>query len=332
MKVAELRKLLAAYSADQLRLLVVELYKALPKKAKQDVDLDELLRNPAAGTARKSGRRKPKTVDLGALRREIEEFLRQASAGLYVIPNRVVPKRERPKWRFQVMRFLKELPAAATAAEDVPVAAHLLEELYSLLCRGCGEYLFTTVDPFRSVRTPQSEFLDRVLTLRQAHESPRDFVRRGLTLATESELDRETLHSDLMLALLAHLRTPALREIAIDECERRLDDVARQEQPEAEDRAGRGYPRERYRSRRLRNNLAEMGFRCHLALADPEAAIAFFQRHWTRRDGPEVRLYVLLHLLAEHDLPQLWAREYDRAVAAGVRPREALQRQRLEHG
>lgn len=328
MKVSELRKIVAGQSADDLRALVVELFKLLPKKLKQDEHLDRILRHPATIREVPAKKKAAPRPDLGDLEFDVESFVADARDQYYVAPNRVIPKRERPKWRFKVMRFFKDLVAVAEDPEDLPEAARLLEDLYHLLCKACGEYLFNTEDPFRSIGVAQDDFLDRVLTLRQASEPPADFVRRGLTLALDSQLDRETLHATLMEVLLEHLKTPALREMALAECTARLTALGGRPAARGDRRAGGMGWRSDYEWRERNRNLAEMGFRCHLALGEPEEAIEYFQRFSRWADTPEIQLYVLLGLLAEAGQRKLWVREYDRAVAAGVKPRDELQRRR----
>jgi len=43
--------------------------------------------------------------DIEALAFETEQFVSNAYSQYYYIPNSVVPKRERPQWRFTVLRF-----------------------------------------------------------------------------------------------------------------------------------------------------------------------------------------------------------------------------------
>lgn len=328
MKVNELRKVVAGHSADDLRALVVELYKALPKQHKEDEDLQRMLRRPGEIQEIRKTRRAPRRPDMGALLYDVESFLSDARKELYIAPNRIIPKRQRSKWRFQVKRFIKDLLAAAEDPEDLTDAARLLEELYGLLCTASAVWLFPSEDPFRSVGIPQPDFLDHVLTLRQASEPPGDFVRRGLTLALEHELDRDTLRSNLTVVLLRHLKTPALRELALEECTARLTALG----PTPSRRTGRGGVGTSWRSdyewRDRNRGLSEMGFRCHLALGEPEEAIEYFRRHWRWSDNAEVHLFCLLDLLDEAGLEDLWIREYDRAVTAGVKPRDQLKRRR----
>ena len=59
-----------------------------------------------------------------------EAFLSNADAGNYFEPNRVIPTKERSKWRFAVMRFLKQLEAVPADSEYAEAAAKLYLEMY----------------------------------------------------------------------------------------------------------------------------------------------------------------------------------------------------------
>lgn len=107
-KLPEFRKQIETYSIEELRYLTAELYKAIPKKIKEEKDIDPLVLSVPEhfkenGTGKASSPSKVKKApDLGALESEIELFLENAYAQNYFAPNRFVPKHERPKWRFKV--------------------------------------------------------------------------------------------------------------------------------------------------------------------------------------------------------------------------------------
>lgn len=113
MKLPEFRKQIETYSIEELRYLTAELYKAIPKKIKEEKDIDPLVLSVPEhfkenGTGKASSPSKVKKApDLGALESEIELFLENAYAQNYFAPNRFVPKHERPKWRFKVKTILK---------------------------------------------------------------------------------------------------------------------------------------------------------------------------------------------------------------------------------
>jgi hypothetical protein len=134
MKVAELKKTIGGYRTEQLRRLLIEMYKAMPKRVKEDHDIDDLICNPAS----KGNKRKSDVVpDIEALVFEMEQFLRNAYAEHYYIPNSIVPKRERPQWRFIALRLFKQINHVATVEGNVAKAAELLQKLYVMLCYSC---------------------------------------------------------------------------------------------------------------------------------------------------------------------------------------------------
>ncbi len=330
MKVAELRALLDRYGADQLRLLVVETYKLLPRRVREDSAIDDLVRDPRPRPRAARENRAAPPPDIETLADEVGAFLEFANRQYYIAPNRLVPKSERPKWRFLVKRFVRQLTEAAGDEDALPQAADLLGRLYRLLCLACGQWVFNTDDPFRSVGIEQADLLGQVLALDRARLPPGEFVPHALELVVESELDRSTLSTGLIEALGEQLPTPALRELAIAACTRRIAEIdrehaaARRQRRGGKDRAP-AFGREvsDYRVRSRINRLAETGFRCHLALGDPDSAVRYFARHW-RENDPEVKLYVLLSHLLQLRLKERWLAAYDEAVAKGVQPRKSV--------
>ncbi len=160
MKVAELKEKIEPYKAAQLRRLVVEMYKAMPKALKEGHGIDELIGNPMSGRKKQNAEVPP---DIGFLSWEGEQFVDDAYNQYYFAPNSVVPKRERPKWRFIALRLFKQLNKAAADPENAAEAAGLLEKLYGMLCYSCDYVLFSAYDPFQSVGIAQSEFLQAAL-------------------------------------------------------------------------------------------------------------------------------------------------------------------------
>ena len=330
MKVAALRALLDRYDADQLRLLVVETYKLLPKRVREDSAIDDLVRDPRPRprAARKARAEPPPDIEL--LADEIGDFLEFANLHYYIAPNRFVPKSERPKWRFLVKRFVRQLTEVAGDEEALPQAADLLGRLYRLLCLACGQWVFNTDDPFRSVGIEQTALLGQVLALDRARLPPGEFVPHALELVVESELDRSTLSTGLIEALVEQLPTPALRELAIAACTRRIAEIDREHAAARGERRGGkgrapafGHENSDYSVRSRVNRLAETGFRCHVALGNPESAVRYFERHCREKD-PEVKLYVLLSRLLQLRLKERWLAAYEEAVEKGVRPRKSV--------
>jgi hypothetical protein len=332
MKITDLRALLKGYSAEQLRLLAVETYKLLPKRVREDSAIDDLMRDPRPRPRSTGKKRTEPPPDIEELAEEIGEFLAFAGRQYYIAPNRFVPKKERPKWRFLVKRFVRQLTEAAGDEDALPQAADLLARLYQLLCLASGQWVFNTDDPFRSVGIEQADFLRQVLTLARARLPPDDYVPHALELVTESELDRSTVSTELISVLVEQLPTPALKEMAIAAATRKIAETDREQaaaRREARTRKRKaptfGSRSSDYSARERINRLAETGFRCHLALGETDAAIRYFERH-LREPDPEVKLYVLLSRLHELRLKKQWLAAYEEAVKKGVRPREGVRK------
>jgi hypothetical protein len=151
MKVAELKQHLEKHSQEQLRFIIKELYKAIPKQHKEDRQIDALIEDPQ-GFLSPGKTKKTLPPDFDSLKWEIETFIDHVQKDYYFAPNRVVPKKQRSQWRFLVKRFHKDLILVANQNEtDLPAAAKLLEKLYNLLCHGCGYYIFKTDDPLLTI-------------------------------------------------------------------------------------------------------------------------------------------------------------------------------------
>jgi len=98
MKVGELREKLAKLKKEELIKLAAEFYKLIPKSKKEDYDLDGLINNPQ----QKKKTNSKASVSLETLQQTINKFIADAKEQYYLMPNRVVPKKERSTWRFKV--------------------------------------------------------------------------------------------------------------------------------------------------------------------------------------------------------------------------------------
>jgi hypothetical protein len=332
MRVDELRKIVAGYDQEVARRLVVEVYKMIPKKERDDAGLDELIRRfPEAGKIT----RKPKAsadliTDFAELEGVTEELVENAALGYYLSPNRIVPKTARSRWRFAVRKPLKSL--IAVKGENSEEAALLLVELYRMLSHACGYYIFHTEAPFSAVGFTQPELLEIVLGKLFANGPTREAVRLAVYIILESHVDRETLHQQLQYPLLCQLKTSDTRLLALEECEFFMthfkDPLSR---PYASEWFTPTYSRENWGidfSPSVTEHCAELYLRIAIALSEYDKGVRYFKKH-RGLSRPEVNLYRLLHVLGEYldDGPEMvgvWLKAYDAAVARGVEPRSEL--------
>ncbi len=336
MLVSELREILKNYKEEDLRLLVVELYKAMPKRLKEDKEIDTLIKEGKELLhKKKTGKAPEKQVDAGSLRAEIEEFLDHVKKDYYFAPNQVVPKKERPKWRFKVKAYIKSLQEIPAQGAEGKIAAELLGKLYAIVSNACHYYIFNTDDPFRSIGMKQSEFLEIALKKSFEHELSREAIREGIKLTLTEGVDRETLTDELLGVLVSALKTPDSREIAIEEADQmRLQVEEAGKAAAAAKKRSYDYSHEEYRRRENINHLVTLVLMLYVAQCEHDQGISYFKKHYLERDK-EVALYVLLRYLYFWDLTDCWIREYETAVKRKIEPRESLKkayRYIKEHG
>lgn len=158
MLVKDLRKTLEKYDKKEMTDIVVELYKRLPKKVKEDYDIDKFIEDINNKT-----KKEEKKVSFDDLCSEMRYFLDCAKAGFYSSPNKVVPKKERSNWRFKAKRYYKELIKTIPTTDIGVKSTKLLIELYELVSRGTNTLVFTNWDTFRALGVSQTEYFDMLL-------------------------------------------------------------------------------------------------------------------------------------------------------------------------
>ncbi|HBN96683.1 MAG TPA: hypothetical protein DDZ66_10310 [Firmicutes bacterium] len=87
MLVSEVRDVLKKYQEEDLRLLLVEMYKAMPKKLKEDKEIDMLLQDVHGYmSARKAPKAQERQIDLESLKFRIDQFVEYAYNQYYYAP------------------------------------------------------------------------------------------------------------------------------------------------------------------------------------------------------------------------------------------------------
>lgn len=210
MKVQELRDMIKGSDRALVEKAFVESYKQLTKRQKEDAD--DLIRAVLSGENAGTGQKK-ETVSFQELSAEIKTFLENAKAGNYYIPNRIIPKSQRPKWRFHVKRYIKELEKIQTESEYYQEAVNLLRDIYSLLCTACNFYLFSTEDPFRSVGWAQNELYRLLVSKTFADGYTRENIMAMSVAACTGGISRISLYYDQELELVSLLRISDVKKM-----------------------------------------------------------------------------------------------------------------------
>lgn len=324
MLISEVKELLKKYKEEELRLLISEMYKSMPKKLREEKDIDTLLQDVHSHLRLgKIQKIKNNQIGIKDLKLEIDQFIDYAYKQYYVAPNSYVHKKERSKWRFKVKAYIKSLQGISVGDEEGKEATNLLEKLYNMLCYACGHYIFSSDDPFRSVGIEQTVLLEVIITRRFGNEINKESIKSAVALVINNRVDRETLHSSLIKTLIKNLKSPDSKKFAIEQCIF-LKEELNISKPKSSKKLWLSDSSDFMQIEKI-NNLVEMVFRLNVVLCEYDEAIKYFTCNSIERDS-EVSLYVLLSLLLEYELKEYWLKEYDEALKKGVKPRGVLQR------
>lgn len=307
MKLDELRKAIENHADDDLRLVIVELYRRIPNNVIKEKSLDELITAPRSFVR---SQKKPKVVELPDPREialDMEIFIRDAKNGYYCSPNSYIRKADRPKWRFHVKRFHRDLVALFKDPGSLNEVSRLLELLYDLLCSSAEKGLFNSADVFESIGIPKEKFYGDLVTAKRAIARDLTWIDQAMELLFRYE---SYSRSDAMRFLVGELTTNALREEA-------LLVVIRTFQQKTEPRGRKLNPLNQT------NDLAELALRICLSMKDYKQGLDLYWTHYVA-PNKEIAVFVLLRILEEHKEMALWLQEYKAAKDAGVTLRREL--------
>lgn len=320
MKVQELRNLLASAERENLEKAFVECYKQLRKSQKEECDpvLGALLKGKTAEQTKVDT-----SVDFETMVQQIDDFISNAYASNYFAPNRIIPKSQRPKWRFMVKNFIKELGKVPLDSDNYEESVKLLTNLYCLICKACDIYLFSTEDPFRSIGWEQPDFFALVVSKTFADGYSREKIAQLLSYAVSGGLSRESLHIQQETVFLNSLRTSDVKYMAMEEAKRQV------EENESRLKAIKKYDDGQYALKDTINELCSMIFLITIELGEPEEGVEYFFNHFKELDK-EITLYCALQLVDWMDKEELWMDVYKYGLGKKVTPRDSLQKEYAE--
>lgn len=316
MLLSELRNLLKKYDENDLKVLVVEMYKSMPKKLRQEKEIDRLVED--VNKTKDERKTKKSKIDFELLKYDVEIFIEYAYKQYYFAPNNFVHKKERPKWRFKVKGFINVLSSVSIYSEDSKVATELLEKIYSMLCYACAYYLFNTDDPFKSVGIDSGEFLEIIITRRFGDGIDAEAIKSVISLVVKSESERSYTKATSLYRIVGYLKTIDSKEIAIEQCKSIKTEITVENQTRK-----RSWNSSYWYDDKM-NAITEFVVALNLEISESENGIKYFRKYYIEKNK-EVALYVLLQLLFEYDLTEYWVSEYEKALKKDVSPRKTLQ-------
>ena len=292
--------------------IVVELYKRLPKKVKEDYDIDNYIEDINNKT-----KKEEKKVSFDDLCKEMRYFLDCAKAGFYASPNKVVPKKERSTWRFKAKRYYKELTKTIPTTDIGVKSNKLLIELYELVSRGTNTLVFTNWDTFRALGVNQVEYLDMLYKRILSTGNSINNIKVCIDLLDNCK-DPDILDEFLINIFIDNLRTEESKLTAINLLDKKVVEVK-----EKIKGLGKKYNyNDMYYLEEDNNLYVETVTRLYFSSFEVDEGIKYYQKNYIHYDS-EIKEYILLEILRELELYEDWITEYER-VSKKIKLREEL--------
>lgn len=309
MKVSEVRELLKTYTTEEMKYLIVELYKSIPKGMREDKGIDHLVKDPHPQPKKKEKDITDPEV-LKALFTEIEDFIGNAYAHNYVAPNRVVPKSERSKWRFKVKNYIKQLNQLLPCDPIGHQATLALCDLYEMLCHACSYYLFNSDDPFNSIGSLQSDMFQQVLSRLFAYDRSPETLHKAIKMATKDDLDANTVNEELLFILINLLQESIDIEMTLQ--------IAKEEYLKIMQNMKKVKKHNiTYSMRNVAKVYCNLICMLHIRRGDDQEAVQYYKQEMKELD--EDNVYDFLNILYWFDKIDLFKQEYEDAKRTGKR-------------
>lgn len=302
MTVKEIKDSLKNYKTEDLYKIIVELYKRIPKKKKDEYNIDKLITNYYEETKKE---KEEKVLNFEDLVKDIEYFIECANKGLYSEPNNVISKKERTGWRFKVMRYYKELTNIDNNTHKGYIATDLLIDLYGILSYGTYYLTFSNWDTFKAIQISQTSFLETVLQRKFEHEVTKEDLEKCIDILILG-VDRETLYSELFYIFGEASKTKENRALAIQI----LEDKIKSLQEQLKDKKIKDDRHKNYEIQYKINHYVTIILILYIYLNEIEKGCKYYIKNH-KENNNEINMYCLLDHLKHFELYEDWIREYE---------------------
>ncbi len=316
MKVTDLRVLLKQGDPALVQKAFVETYKMLSAQKKEEADT--VIRAVLSGEDLKKSKAEQTIADFPTLKQEIKKFFSDADNDYYIEPNRVVSKKDRPKWRFKVKNYLKALNEIPENDPNYREAGQLQLGFYWLLTNGCQYYVFHTENPFRSIGITQWDlFYQTAEHLLRAEQYSRECMAKVLEIVSTSAHSPDTINDCMLQAFSQLLKTPDLRYLAIELATQNLETIRKKAN-------GKKLSWDTGRQAQMLDEIVLWNAMC-LSEVDPNT-IQFFYHNSTERSA-DTALYRALQISDRSGHPEFWILFYEYSVnTLKIKPRESMEK------
>lgn len=294
MKVSELREIIKKYNEEDKEKIIVELYKRIPKRTKEDYNIDNYIMNLNVKVEKSD-----KEFTIERLEKEVNYFVECAYSDLYVSPNKIISKSERSKWRFKVKNFYKKLNSFLPTTEDGKKATDLLKDLFIILSFGTHYLTFSSWNTFGAIQISQSEFLMNIVQRKLANGITDDNLSYCIELLNV-KYDPQEYHKSILISFESCLKTADARYMAIELLKKQV--LLWKEKYRQKDS---------YENKTYVNYFVECIIDIYIELCEVKNGISYFHKQYINRDK-EIKEYILLEKLEEYGLYKEWILEYEK--------------------
>lgn len=319
MKIQEFRDKMKQCKREDVEKIAAELYKLLPK-SKKEADADPIIEEIISGKAASApNKTKNAVMDFESLKNQINVFLEYVDNDYYLMPNRIVPKNKRSKWRFEVKNYIKMINEIPADGENGEESARLLREIYKRLAYGCGYYIFPSEDPFQSIGIRQPDFYDMLVRRTFATGFTDENLKNMLEDATTVFIDRNSLHIELEAIYAKSLPTSDLKYKALSYIKEYV------ERYETEIKSVKKHSNDNYHLKYNIEEMCETMLVISIYLCEPEDAVEYYWQHIHDSDK-EVILYKILDTIGAFGDEKLWISVYEDGLKKNIKPRDSLEK------
>ena len=294
MKVSELREIIKKYNEEDKEKIIVELYKRIPKRTKEDYNIDNYIMNLNVKVEKSD-----KEFTIERLEKEVNYFVECANSDLYASPNKIISKSERSKWRFKVKNFYKKLNSFLPTTENGKKATDLLKDLFIILSFGTHYLTFSSWNTFGAIQISQSEFLMNIVQRKLANGITDDNLSYCIELLNV-KYDPQEYHKSILISFESCLKTADARYMAIELLKKQV--LLWKEKYRQKDS---------YENKTYVNYFVECIVDIYIELCEVKNGISYFHEQYINKDK-EIKEYILLEKLEEYGLYKEWILEYEK--------------------
>ena len=303
MLVKELKDTIKKYSKEDKDKIIVELYKRIPKRVKEDYDIDNFLINLENNKVKKED----KVLSFEELSYEILSFIKCVNLGYYASPNKIISKQERSKWRFKVKKYYKALITYDPCSIDGINATNLLKSLYKILSIGTYSLRFSNWNTFGAIGICQSDFLETIMTRKLYNGVTKENMKFCVDLI-DVEFDPYEYHLSILMSFVSCLKTNDLKYLAIET----INELMKEKKDNYANLKKKSYHQE-YEFQEKMNYCTECIIYIYFNLHEVDNGIKYFKKNYIE-ENKEVKEYILLDRLEMYDLYKDWIKEYESVV------------------